>query len=166
MSTILGEITTLDPSHTATIFVVTLSVLICIEKIVDFTDKWCEANRFKHVFEKLQNHLLNLGLISFLLFFIDLFASQSDFILNSLPAFEFTHIVLFFVAISFVSQAIFLVQVMNDTLTTQNNSFLQFQFYFFHFVCHFLIFFSRHHSTRKNQVGHCWCRCVLEVATC
>lgn len=109
---VVGQVSKLEPTHTTVVFLCALVLCIFIERAIEFIAKWSDENRYRDVFDKLQKQLLNLGLISFIIFFIEKFSSQSELIHTSLNAFEFTHVILLFIALSFITQAAFLVQVL------------------------------------------------------
>jgi uncharacterized BrkB/YihY/UPF0761 family membrane protein len=93
------------------VFLSALVVIILIEKLVDQVQDWCKENRYDIVYNKLQSQLMNLGIISFMVFAIESFSSQSEIIHTALHPFEFTHIVLLSIAIAFVCQSVLLVRV-------------------------------------------------------
>lgn len=108
---ILGQIGKLSPTITLVVFLGALVVIILIEKFVDKVEEWCVENRYDIVFNKLQNQLMNLGIISFVVFAIESFSGQYELIFEALHPFEFTHIILLSIAIAFVCQSVLLVRV-------------------------------------------------------
>ena len=111
MTKILGQIGNLIPTITTTVFLGAVVLIIIIERIVDATNEWCIENRYHNVFNKLQSQLMNLGIISFVVFGIESFAAEYTLIENALHAFEFTHIVILSVAVAFVTESVLLVHV-------------------------------------------------------
>lgn len=104
---IFGEIGHIKASVGVIVFVPTLVALASLDTILEYIRRRAETNKYGILYERLANELLQLGIISFLLFLINTEELSRDYYI----AFEFTHIVIFFIAIAFVIQACFLVQV-------------------------------------------------------
>ena len=84
---------------------------ICIETIFKFLGRWSEAHNQTELFEKLQYELMLLGIISFIIFLVQQALIEEPAFLHSeyFASFEIIHIVILFIALSFLCQAVLLV---------------------------------------------------------
>lgn len=109
---IFGIITELDATTGVVVFVCTLFSLAFLERSFDSIQEWATLNQHEILFGKLQKELLHLGILSFFLFFLK--AADAIKGLQYFEAFEFTHVVMLFIAFAFIAQAFFLIQVKTD----------------------------------------------------
>lgn len=108
-----GSIGVLKSSTLVVIFNLTIVVVILIEKLLSRAKAWAYTNSYTELFDKLVKELLQLGIISFILFLFTV-SGYTDAHHDYLEAFDFTHVVILFIAFSFMIQAVFLVQVIEN----------------------------------------------------
>ena len=110
-----GSINHVDPVPGAIVFVLTLIAITILEFTLNTASDWAKYNHYSELYEKLCKELLQLGLISFLIFLSEASGLEGPETLPYKHAFELTHIVLLFIAFAFIVQASFLmwVSVMN-----------------------------------------------------
>ena len=114
----------LGDSHliiTTLVFCGLLLFLTFIEFSLERLDNYAERHNQQDLFNKLKYELMVLGILSFLLFILDS-ASIVQQNPNFFHAFEVAHIIVLFIALSFITQAIFLAQYANNA----GNSFVPF----------------------------------------
>lgn len=105
-----GSIGKLHPTTLVVIFDLTIVVVIALEFSLTKVRKWASKNNYDGLYKVLVKELLQLGIISFILFLLESggYTAEHE---NDLEAFDFTHIVVLFIAFAFIIQACFLVQV-------------------------------------------------------
>ena len=108
---VFGEIGVVPSKVGVGLFEITIAVLILIEICLEKAEKYAKRNNLKELFEKLKDELLQLGIISFLLFLAQ--SGGIHFFRNAdyFKAFELTHVIVLFIAFAFVVQAGYLVEV-------------------------------------------------------
>ena len=106
-----GGINHIDPSAGVVVFVLTLFVITILELLLSNCSAWAKYNHFSELYEKLSKELLQLGLISFLIFLIDSSGLEGPRALPYREVFEVAHMVVLFIAFAFVVQAFFLMLV-------------------------------------------------------
>lgn len=104
---IYGIISTLEFTTATSIFIGFLLALFLLESIFHFLEGFAQKYDFIGVFEKLKKELMILGIISFItrLAIVDQCSTAQWFL-----AFEMSHIIVLYLAFSFVCQAFFLVR--------------------------------------------------------
>ena len=108
---VFGEIGHVKPVSGLVIFELTIAALVVLEIVLELTKKWVEANDYQSLHEKIKTELLQLGIVSFIIF-LGQSAGLSSFTNPEYnAAFELSHIIILFIAFAFVVQACFLVQV-------------------------------------------------------
>lgn len=101
-----GVIGTLEYSTATLIFVGVLLVLMLLEFFFRKLEHLATEHGYMDVFEKLKKELMILGIISFITQLVVMDCASSSY----LSAFELAHILVLFMAIAFIFQAVFLVR--------------------------------------------------------
>ena len=112
MVKVFGEIGNVRPDIGVGIFELTIVILVLLRFILVSAKRWAEINDYEVIHEKIVTELLQLGIISFIIFLGKASSISSFENEGYLVAFDLAHIVILFVAFAFVVQACFLVQVM------------------------------------------------------
>lgn len=105
---VFGAFSELNIAVCTVVFIILLCILMLVEFLFEKLDILAEKYNQQDIFIKLKYELMVLGILSFFIFVITLSTdvSQSDAFL----AFETAHIVILFIAFSFIIQAVFLVR--------------------------------------------------------
>jgi hypothetical protein len=113
MTYIFGSIADADVKYTVVVMIVTCLLLIITEKIIKRIGHWFSANMYAPAFHNVQSSFMLLGMASFLLFIAESFESRRKRKAHAdhFEGFNFTHILIVFLALSFGIQAILLVMV-------------------------------------------------------
>ena len=105
---VFGVVASLQSPQGTFIFIFFLILLVFLEAIVSAIEAAASRRGMKELFVKLQKELMMTGVISFIVYvFSNL--KYSSFAEESAPSFEMTHIIILFMALAFVTQAVFLV---------------------------------------------------------
>lgn len=104
---VFGAFSEMDIAIFTIVFIILLCILTLIELLFEKLDVLAEKYNQQDIFRKLKYELMVLGILSFVIFLTTLSPSvaKSDAFL----AFETAHIVILFMAFSFIIQAVFLV---------------------------------------------------------
>lgn len=105
-----GSIDALEPTNLLVIFNITIIVVILVELSLSKLKSWAEKNNYVGLYDVLVKELLQLGIISFILFLLDATGTTTSHH-EYLEAFDFTHVIILFIAFAFIIQAAFLVEV-------------------------------------------------------
>lgn len=103
---IFGLISTLSPVVGHVTFICFLFLLIFLEMLISKIEHAATIRGLKDLFDKLKNELMMMGILSFIIFIFQTTKAGSDDLILS---FEMTHIIVFFLALAFIVQALFLV---------------------------------------------------------
>ena len=104
---VFGIIAELPPDEATLTFVTFLIVLVFLEWLLNSIEKIAFDMGVLKLYEKLQKELMNMGILSFIAFVL---LNSGQYLSPSLvEAFDMAHIVVFFMGIAFIIQAIFLV---------------------------------------------------------
>ena len=106
--TIFGIISNLQSFEGTLTFIGFLLFLVLLEWAFSFLEHAAEIRDMKELFDKLQKELMMMGIISFAVFIFDT-ASPSTKDGALFLSFEMTHIIVLFMALAFIFQAVFLV---------------------------------------------------------
>ena len=106
--TIFGIVGSLQSFNGTVVFIGFLLFLVILESIVTNLEIAADHRGMKDLFEKLQRELMMMGIISFIVFIFQ----TSEPGTHEGPlflSFEMTHIIVLFMALAFITQAVFLV---------------------------------------------------------
>ena len=105
---IFGVIGELNSELCTITFVGLLVFLVILDYTFEHVEEMAKHRGLDHLFENLKKELMSLGLVSFAVFIYELVAKPAD---NDqlFLSFEVAHMIFFFMAISFILQALFLV---------------------------------------------------------
>lgn len=108
---IFGSFAASDPSYTIIVLVFTLLILYIIGWLLTIIRQWIERHKYGAIFENMERSLMQLGLISFGLFLFDP-QNYGDGLkdLEYGQAFDLTHLIILFLMVVFVFEAIALLQ--------------------------------------------------------
>jgi hypothetical protein len=106
--TIFGIISQLRSFEGTLTFIGFLLFLVLLEWTFGFLEHAAEIRDMKELFEKLEKELMMMGIISFAVFIFDT-ASPSTKDGALFLSFEMTHMIVLFMALAFIFQAVFLV---------------------------------------------------------
>jgi hypothetical protein len=107
-ASVFGIVFTLDPDVGTTAFICFVIGLVVIEYFVEKLETMAEHRGLNSLFQKLQKELMMMGIISFCVFVYETVAHPpAGSIL--LEAMEMTHIIVLFMALAFIAQAVFIV---------------------------------------------------------
>jgi Ca2+-binding EF-hand superfamily protein len=108
MTEIFGVILVIRGRPGTVIFVILLAFLMMLEYMFGYLQTLSNRHGYNDIYDKLKKELMLLGIISFTVF---IYESSVDASANSwLEAFEMAHIIVLFMAISFIIQALMLVR--------------------------------------------------------
>lgn len=112
---IFGAINVTDPVTITVSMIIVIAVLIFLELLFEFLEKLAIKYNQTEIFHKLKHELMILGIISFCIFIIQTAAEKSPEIIASeyFISFEMAHIIVLFMAFSFMAQAIVLISFTN-----------------------------------------------------
>ena len=105
---IFGVIGTISSELCTITFIGFLVFLVILDYAFEHVEEMAKHRGLDHLYENLKKELMSLGLVSFAVFIYELVAKPAD---NDqlFLSFEVAHMVFFFMAISFILQALFLV---------------------------------------------------------
>lgn len=108
---VFGAINLADPQSITIGLLIVIGVLIFLELLFEELDKIALKRNQGAIFSKLKHELMILGIISFSVFmFQSAFSNSPEVIENEyFLAFEVAHIIILFMAFSFITQAFILV---------------------------------------------------------
>lgn len=106
--TIFGIVGNLKSFEGTVVFIGFLLFLVILEAIVTNLEVAAEVRGMKDLFEKLQRELMMMGIISFAVFIFQT-ANPDQHAGALFLSFEMTHIIVLFMALAFITQAVFLV---------------------------------------------------------
>jgi hypothetical protein len=108
---VFGAILSLANVAGTLVFLFLLIFLVLLEASVAFAERLFNRNGYSEIFDKLKKELMILGIISFTVFIYESSADQSSSKLYQwFLGFEIAHIIVLFMALSFIVQALILVQ--------------------------------------------------------
>lgn len=112
---LFGAIQLGDPASLTVGVAMVIGVLICLELIFEKLEAYAEKHDFLEIFNKLKHELMILGFISFIVFLIQSATLNYPKITTSeyFISFEMAHLTILFMAFSFITQAIVLVNFAN-----------------------------------------------------
>jgi len=100
---IYGIVSHLPTALGSLVFLIILIILTLLECFFKALQSLADDSDFEHIFQKLKQELMMLGLVSFIVFVVEsstLFSISDNENLNH--AFEFAHITVFFMALAFM----------------------------------------------------------------
>ena len=92
------------------VFVITLAIIILLDTIVNRLQKIAKRHGFKAIYDKLKQELMILGVRSFSVFIFEQSSTHESTRSSYFLGFEMVHIMILFMAIAFIIQAVILVQ--------------------------------------------------------
>lgn len=113
--TVFGSINLTDPVTITVSMLIVIVVLIFLELLFEFLEKVAIKYNQTEIFHKLKHELMILGIISFGIFIVQSAAENNPEVVTSeyFISFELAHIVVLFMAFSFIAQAVILVNFTN-----------------------------------------------------
>lgn len=109
---IFGSIANSDPKATIIVLLITFLVLYCSGSALACVRLWVDRQGYGAIFENMQRSLMQLGIISFGLFLFDpanYGSAHSEIVYGH--AFDLVHIIVLFLMVVFVLEAVVLLQV-------------------------------------------------------
>lgn len=110
---LVGALLELHSGSGSLVFIIVLILLLAAEGALHSLEAYCEKNGFKGLLQKLIREFMMMGLLSF-----STYIATSAFYFSKenqwLVSFDFAHMVVFFVAITFIGQAVCLVGLVNS----------------------------------------------------
>lgn len=107
-----GSIGELNPVAAVEIFVGVLGVIVVLDVVLGFSSNWATRHKYESLYAKLTKELLQLGIISFIILLFNAAGFEATHDHAYTEAFDFAHLIVLFIAFSFVILAVFLIKVL------------------------------------------------------
>lgn len=109
-SSVYGEVAEMPPAPGTVIFIAVLGLITALEFLFSYLQRVAARNDCEEIYSKLKEELMLLGIISFTVFVFESAATEELVNNEWFESFDLAHILILFIAIAFIVQALFLVQ--------------------------------------------------------